>query len=130
MTAIVKTPLAVSSSMVVSGLVIWIMALVQGDAAERRGCGGLARVDDGQAERGFQREAVAGHAGAAEDQHIGAVTVAELRADLGHSVKRGGLVGKRRHAEAKGPVAGEAVHDAHGAEGAQVDGGWRRAGSR
>ena len=107
MTAIVKTPLAVSSSMEVSGLVIWIVALVEGDAAERRGGRCLTGVDDGQAERGFQREAVAGHAGAAEDQHIGTVKVAELRADLGHSGKRGDLVGKRRHAEAKGPVAGE-----------------------
>src|SRR6056297_4029813 len=95
-TAMVKTPLAVSSSMKVSGPVIWIVGLVEGDAAERGGGRGLAGVDHGQAERGFQRGAVARHAGAAEDQHLGAVKVAELRADLGHAGKRGGLVGKRR----------------------------------
>jgi hypothetical protein len=64
------------------------VGLVERDAAERGGGRSLAGVDDGQAEGGLERGAVARHAGAAEDERVGAVFVAELRADLGHAGKR------------------------------------------
>jgi hypothetical protein len=66
--------------------------------------------------------AVARHAGAAEDERVGAVGVAQLRADLGHAGKRDVRIGEVRDAEVQRPVTGQPVHHAHRAEGAQVAG--------
>ena len=61
----------------------------------------------------LQAVAIAGHAGAAHDQHVGAVLVAQFGRDLGHAGKGDGLVAELRDAQADGAIAGHAVGDAH-----------------
>jgi hypothetical protein len=97
------------------------VGLIERDPAERGGGGGLTGVDDGQAGV-LERRAVARHAGAAEDEDVGAVFVAEGGADLGHAGEGCGPVGEFRDAQVQRPVTGKAVHHAHGPEGAQVAG--------
>ena len=68
----------------------------------------------------LQAVAIARHAGAAHDQHVGAVLVAQLGGDLGHAAEGARLVGQLDDAEADRAVAGHAVGHAHLADIAQV----------
>ncbi len=68
----------------------------------------------------LQAVAVARHAGAAHDQHVGAVLVAQFGGDFGHAAEGAGLVGEFDDAQADGAVAGHAVVQAHLPDIAQV----------
>ena len=57
----------------------------------------------------LQAIAIAGHAGAAHDQHIGTVVIAKLGGDLGHAAEGAGFVDKLDDAQADGAVAGHPV---------------------
>ena len=70
----------------------------------------------------LERRAAVGHAGAAEHQRVGAVAVAQLRADLLHALQRAGAVGELGDAEAERQVAGEALAQAELADVAQMAG--------
>src|SRR5262245_57211859 len=74
---------------------------------------GLGGVDDGGAEGGLERGAVAGHAGTAHDDDVGAVLVAQLLADLDHAVERLLAGGRLGHAHVERSLAGETVGEPH-----------------
>src|SRR5471030_2828196 len=86
---------------------------VEPGTPDRHRDGGLARLDDGQADVALQAVAVAGHAGAAHHDDIGAVFVAQFDGDLGHAAEGARLVAEFGDAETDGAVAGHAVVNAH-----------------
>ena len=68
----------------------------------------------------LQAIAIAGHAGAAHDQHIGTVVIAKLGGDLGHAAEGAGFVDKLDDAQADGAVAGHPVVQPHLSDIAQM----------
>ncbi len=105
-TAMVKTPRAVSSSML---RILYAMTEVQGDLAQRHGGCSLAGFDHGQAGGVFQWFTQVGHPGTAGDQDVGAVLVAQAPTGLDHGSECPVAVSQLQHAKAKRTVASEPV---------------------
>ena len=65
------------------------------DRADRRGDGGMHRIDHRRTKRFFEWRAMARHAGAAHDDHVGAIFFHQVAADVDHAgervIARGGL---------------------------------------
>src|SRR5207253_10540310 len=94
-----------------AGVRWWTPALAapaESRAADRHRDGGLAGLDDRQADMALQAVAITRHASAAHDQHVGAVLAAQLGRDLGHAAEGARFVGEGGHARANGAVAGHA----------------------
>src|SRR5262245_40058641 len=60
---------------------------VQSRAADRHRDGSLAGFDHGQSDMALQAVAITRHSGAAHDQHVGPVLVAQFGRDFGHAAE-------------------------------------------
>jgi len=71
----------------------------------------LNGLDDGDLERVFQSPAQRSHAGATHDDDIGAVLVAQARADGGHAIEGDAVIFELEHAKAERQISGQAFLD-------------------
>jgi len=71
----------------------------QADPADRHCDGGLGRLDDRDPDGLFEIVAVTDHAGAAHDQHVGAVMVSQPAANIDHAAEGHAAIGEFGDAE-------------------------------